>query len=728
MSKTIMKNLKLKASLDDQALKRQLQELKKQFGDIQLGGNNLQNFDRSVKALNEAAASLKAAIGEMKKISDGGIGGGRGKQSSAQLNKSKSAADTITEQITKNASKKIKEIFDSQRGTYKTLRPGEVYDQSMGKKFRTDMQHQQALDSFTARSAKKEREADTRAAEGNLKKEAKLKAEQRRLDINNAKGGLAAVLSRTGMGFPMARQLSNVIGEAAPGSFARVGAGIRGLGSSIGGALATPAGMAVGGVAGAAAIGAYGYMNNVQRNREFREIESRQMQERGLSMLSGRGLEGNILKTARGKVGLVEGSLAAAGGMLSSFNPFSENFATNPFRAGRSRITMREEAEQKAALSETELSRSALGKSRELRQSRMAAMRGGTSGSDLNFLQSAGAYQGFSAEETLQQLQSAKQSLGGSAAVGALPMMQRMMQATGIGVGEQSGAAEIFTGSRRGQGMGTGIMQTSEVIKKGVAAGLDISKSGQFLKLTADFISANQGLGQLSTDDISSKLAMSMRGFAGGGAVTETNMRQAQMLQDQIRSESISTGGFAGLGNIGGVSSALGSGASVGQFLGAQGLSSNATVEDTMQALGVDRATAEKIISSKQNNLGSGLDMAGITDPALRTALGARETGQTTEQMQGRLNAQGFVGPGLDTAGAGAQIAAAGAGVAGSPEAQSLIVDFKTQQAAFVQGMGLMTTETGKANENLKIFNSELLRSVRMLNKYLGQTMDNSGQ
>jgi len=52
---------------------------------------------------------------------------------------------------------------------------------------------------------------------------------------------------------------------------------------------------------------------------------------------------------------------------------------------------------------------------------------------------------------------------------------------------------------------------------------------------------------------------------------------------------------------------------------------------------------------------------------------------------------------------------------------ESKIIEAKTGQAAFVEGMGLMAKETGLAQENLVEFNKQLKKSIELMGGHLGE-------
>lgn len=721
MAKTISKNLKLVALLDDQQLKRQIQALKKELGNVDIGGSGgLQNFNKSIKDLNDAANSLKQAVSELKRVSPGSATG----RSIGQTQNDRMIRQ-ITAEVTRNNSRRNQQYFDAERGKYVNLGPGDIFDKSMNKRFKSDMHHEAAKEAFKERSQKKEQEKDQRFAEKEAKRLAQMKEMERRKDINAAKDTAAAFLSRTGIGLPMARQVSGAMGSTAPGLMGSIGGFLRGAGTGIGGALRTPlgAGLGIAG-AGAAALG-YGYLRTQESARMFRQSAARENQEYGLAALQGRGLEGALLQSSRGNLGGLETGLRGFTGFLGAFNPFGDSFSPfSPLQAAKANIRRFQEQEQGAALSETELARGALGISRGLRGSRLSNLRGGgITGAGLTSLQAAGVERGFGLEETNAQFGAARGVLGNRGAASLLSRMQNIFNLTGTGIEEQAGATSVFAGSRRGGTYGAGMMQTVETLKKGVAAGLDVSRAGKFLQTTAEFITSTQGLGNVDASGISTMLAQSARGFAGGGDITDTALKQAQTLQQQLLSESSSTSGIAGIGNLAGLMQAV-PGLSMEQLLAGSNISSNATTEDIMEIMGINKDQAAAVQNAKKNAMGIGLDTAGVSGP-LRNFLLANETGMTGEQALGRQRAQGFSG-GLDLQAASKQIA--GSAPYGA-EMSSTVVELRNTQSAFVEGMQLMNSETSKVNQNLNEFNRSLKESTNILRNLTGlNTIDNSGQ
>lgn len=725
MAGTITKNLKLKAVLDDQAFRKQIQELKKELGNVDVGGGGggAAGFDRSAKSLSEAAQALRSVVDNLRKGTGGG-GGGRGGGIGGTSARAKDVA-TITDEVTKNTSNRIRQYFDAERGKYVNLKPGQTYDREMGKTFRRDMDHEKTKAVFKEREQKKEQDKSQRQAEKESRNEARRKEQERKKDIGVAKDIAAAFGSRTGIGLPMARQAADIAGNAAPGLFGRVGGAVRGVGGAASALMKTPVGMGLGigaGVLGAGLIGINAFNSYQTNQRQLRTLEAQASQGSFRSVLAGEGTKGLVEQGGR-----AEGSTGfkgfAAGVSQTMGDIFSleltkaltgQSYKTGKLEAGSAEADTRQE--------ETGLAQDSLRRAREMRRMRMDAMRGGAAtGDQLNGVQMMGAMQGFSGEESLQQFLEARQSLGNDAAI-SLPGLQRRMNMTGIGVGEQAQAMEMIMGSQRGTSSGTAYTKSLDVLKRGVAAGLDVSKSGKFLQTTADYIRSQQGLGQIDVDTISDRLARSASGF-GGGHVTDTSLRQAAQLQEMLTRESTSKEGFAGLGNTQNILDVVGNQANAGGLLmSLQSTSSNATEGDIQEILtrggfkGDAAAAAKQIMAGKQNNLARGLSNFGTGAEAesLKLAIGAQEAGISTEQMLGRERGQaGVLGMTLDEAEARIE----GSGPAGA-EVESLAQEYKTQNAAFISGMSLMTSETGRLKNAFGDFMKTLETSRRKLEEY----------
>lgn len=679
----IKKELKLVASLEDQKLKSQIQQLRRELSQgLSFKAMDLSSLEKSFeKVADRFTQKITKAVNDL-----------RAQENRSQSTRRRSAAN---------------EIFDPQRGKYVKVQEGQIYDKESGKKFKTEQDLARYKEAQALKLERKLEQVRKRQEDQKHQRELRRMRELERSFTFRA--------ARTmGAGTRTAAGISEAVGMIG----GRFGGGMGRLAGMAGGAMGATGAAVMGGVA-VAAFAANRLSAAQDRARQFRQSRATEAQEVGLALAQGRGTEGVLRRRARRGVGTFERAERGVAGFLSAFNPFSEDFLSNPMEAGRQAIRQREESEQEAQLAETQMARGALGRARGLRRGRVAAMRGGgITGNQLTAAQGMGANLGFGLEETLQQTVQARQFLGNRAlmreAAGGgmgprmtnLATMQDIMQRTGVDVGEQARAAEIFAGGGRTT-MGEGVQRQIETLKKGVAAGLDVSKSGQFLRTTADFIQSTAGLGQLDTDQIAEQMSRAVFGFARGGEATQMDVQRAAQLQQQIRQESLATGGAAGIGNILGIQQALPN-ATPGQLLAGQNLSSNASVQDIQTALEVDEATARQIQQSKQGNLQRGLGAMGVEGGSpLGLFLGGKETGQTTEQFLGRMQAENFQGP-MPAGGLGA-------GAVGTEELRSLTAEFRTNQTEFVQGFAALANETTLVNNEMSAFRSQLSDAVSKL-------------
>ena len=348
----------------------------------------------------------------------------------------------------------------------------------------------------------------------------------------------------------------------------------------------------------------------------------------------------------------------------------------------------------------------AVTEAQRLNPMRMQAMAGGgIPGDVLNGQMRQGAEYGYKPDETLQQLLTAKQTLGNAGASEALPGLQRRQRMLGIDVG--TGAENIETMAGAGGGTRSqAISKQIETIKKGVAAGLDVSKSGAFLKTVSAAVSEG-GLGRVDTDLVSSRLGGYAKGIAGEGDVTDTTLAQAKMLSDVVRQQSTAESGFSGIGNISNIQESFknrGANLDTGTMLSLMNMSSDATDKDYEKVVGGAGGDTYKLIqdlkAGKQRQQEAGLDVAGVSGN-MRTYLGGKESGFTTEGQIRRDEAM-QAGP-LDLAGAGAKIAGVETGVSGEQ-------GYKLMQAEALQASTLAT-------EGLKFFDSSTRRATEGLEK-----------
>lgn len=616
----IKKELKVIASLDDSAIRKQIKSLQKELGaGISLQGNDLTQFK---KTFDDIAKSFASEI--RKAVRDIGIGGrgagvGGAIGSDRVSRTEKKDKEKLSEMVRRANEEAWKEYSQEQGKAHADrVRQIEKEEKTSKKSVESVKKEEEKLRKREEREKAKEHDRDLKRS-----KEKFESLKQRNLDqqIQNSRldrSMTARSLRALGMSDETARSAAR---------------GVEGAGG-IGGLAKGAAGVA--GAAGAAGIGAL-EIQRMLTERKFREVSD---------VTSGRHLEALARQQGRGRFmpkfgGALAGGVAGmgAGAMAGSvFGPVGTVVGGAIGGIGGA-ITGGIKGSNIAG----ELSVEKIGpmieafqRAREISGSRRSALRGGmVAPSTLDRLNFGGANRGFSPEETMQQFMQSREFMGNSASAQTLGGFQRLMNTTGTGVGMQAQAAELFGGAT-GTGMRSGAAQQEAILKKGVAAGLDVSKSGQFLRETMNFVQSTAGFGKVDLSSASERLARSAAGFAGGGEVSQLNLQQARQLQETMRTESFSRGGISGLGNISGVQEALGGKASTGQFLSAMSLSSNASVQDIMQSLQVDEATAKKIKASKEKGaLQSGLDLLAPGDQALQLGLGAMERGISTEQQLG---------------------------------------------------------------------------------------------
>lgn len=353
-----------------------------------------------------------------------------------------------------------------------------------------------------------------------------------------------------------------------------------------------------------------------------------------------------------------------------------------------------------------------------LRQQMLAG--GGVSRETLTDQMKVGARQfGMSAEDTLQAMLTARETLGNQGAAESFNQIMSNQRFLGIGAGTTSQAIETLAGTG-GESRSAAANKQAEVIKKGVAAGLDVSKSGKFLQTTMQYLQSTVGLGRTDTDAATTRLANMAAGL-GGGQVTDTTLQQAQTLAQMLQQESSSIQGIAGAANLSqiqDISSKFG-GFGTGTSLALAGLSSNAGEQDILSILAegqrtgevgknVDLAQAVKDIqSAKQRDATMDFmtKIAGGNANLAFGALGAEQNFQgnfTTESLLGRQRAaQGQITPGSIMSATQA-IEGAKAEVQKSPEFQLDVAQFTRSTESASKGLETFTTVTEQMTNQMK--------------------------
>lgn len=699
----LKKELRLIATLDDAAFKKQLESLKKSMGkDFSFGNSDLSGLKEAFKNIaKDFSKDLKEAL---KGVS---IGGGK----SGISGMGGSGGDPFVQE----ARFKAKQHREAQREQDK------LFDREQRAKAQEYFREQRAKEKVImtqARESEKERRKDMDASNKRFGEEARRRLELRRLDSSP----ISRAMRGMGFGEGAARGVAGAAEGMYDRTFGRLPLGARMLGGATA-ALAAPQAIQgqIRGIRTALAQRDQAQSLGFLRGEGLGAMVEQSGRNDTLSKVTG-ALSGGAMGAAKfGALGAGIGAIAGPAGMAVG-GALGGTFGA--ISGGIKGAMSNSEEEAKARREQIRIIEESVNRAQALSANRVGVMRGGVGSSSLNFLQGVGANAGFSPEETIQQAMDSKQFLGGRN-MNLIEGFQSMFNATGADVGLQAQASEVFAGAG-GTSMGVGASQSFEIIKKAVAAGLDVSRSGQFLKVTADYVQANVGFARMSGEDIGGRLARSAQGFAGGGEITNTAMEQARSLQEMLRSESTSTSGIAGLGNVMGLQSAFGkAGQSLdsGSFLALSNLSGDASKADVMGILKnkggmsdeVMSGLADSILSNKQNAMNIGLGSIG-GDANLQTYLAGKSRGITTEGQIGISAAQGFSGTTQD---GGAIITGAARQFAGEQEQQKRIVEANLGQQQFLTGLEQFGRVTEGAREQLVGFRDSVAKAKEALDSFV---------
>jgi hypothetical protein len=360
---------------------------------------------------------------------------------------------------------------------------------------------------------------------------------------------------------------------------------------------------------------------------------------------------------------------------------------------------------------------------------RLSALQGGGVNSDtLTGVQSMGTMNGYSPQETINQFLQARGSLGNKATAQGLSGMQGVARATGMDVGTQAQTIEALTGTgQRGQGHGRSFAQQNQIIERAISAGLDRSKTSQFMKATSDYLQSSAGFGRVDTQGISSRMTDFAQGFAGGGPITSTAIQQAQSLNQLTKSESTSEAGFSGIGNITGLQKTFADQKQEldpGLLMSLSNLSSDARPEDVKKLLmqsGKSAAEAEAlmpgIMDTKVNASDIGAKAAGVSG-TLKTAMIGRERGITTEQQMGIEDVRAAGGAKAIQDGS---LGRATAEVMGSQEAKMATTEARIDQTKFEQGFSAFDAGISGATQGLQELTKVFAESSKVFYKLVEQ-------
>jgi len=716
----IEKKLKLIAELDDRKIKRQIASLKKELKGLTIKGQDLSGFSKSTATLKEAAKELRKAIRELKGVSPRNItmaaGMGRSSGIPGVTGRNGASAGFITDLKT-GREFKTREAFEKRMSIER--------HQDQKKALRAAQISNNRIEAAKTKAI----HAESQNRRKSLKKELSIRE-------RGTKNIMVATLRQAGVGLPQGRVITEAASSKLEGGFTGLGRGIRrsayrGLrGMGLGAGATRGVLGAVGNIAGAlgvagAAVGAVGLVANriaadAAAQRESRQLQAKQRQENTQDLIAGKGLETRIRQQARLNT---KGDISAGIGKTVS-DLFSLKlgsvFSGASYRAGKLGA---QQEEINTQLIETADTRAARDRARALRGSRVTALRGSnlgpTGGEFLTALQNSGATRGFSAEQTLQQFTQARKAVGTNMARTGLGLMQNLTNRTGIGIGEQAKAMEAFTGASRGPGRAVSPKKLEEILKKGVAGGVQASKLDQYLKTTADYVTQTQGFGQVDVSRMTSNIARFSSGFAGGGPVTQQNLNQAQRMQTMLTGESTGMGGLAGIGNLQatqGLMKRTGV-TDPAAFLALMRSDVNASPEEIRKTLKRSGATgndtelleqSKRFLRDKNATLKSGATMAAGGNELMGQVLSSMERNISFNQqggMNAAYNGKLSSNPNLPKGPSGIDF-------------KSISNEFKGQQIEFTAGLKVMAEDSVNASENLKALTKQLEVSVKTLEKY----------
>lgn len=710
----ITKKLKLIAELDDKKVRRQVSELKKELNKLKIKEQDLSGFDRSIKTLRDAARELRAAVSQFRKISPGrinAISGGTARRSG-------SAPGVVS-----GRSQEMRTILDMERLRSVNLKGSQVYSQTIGRKFQNEKQKMMAEREFKIRTAETITKLEEKSRVKMFENQKRLTAQEERRKERIATNTAAAMGRQMGLQMPVARAGSQLLSDMLPGGITGIGRAARlraiRMGRSYG--LSNDAirsGLGFGGMAlkglgaaglGVAALGmgASAFAGGAQSSRELRNLVAQRSQQPALDVMEGNALQSRIRQTARTQVkGDIAEGISQTLSDLFSVRGFTSAITGKSFRKGRIKTAFDEEATQ---LQENRLGLEAMNTARSLRDPRLDALRGGGYSGNLSVMQAMGVGNGFMPQETIQQFLEARQFIGNKGAGQNIGTFQDMLNRTGTSIADQARATEILTGAGRGD-FGSGAQKTVEVLKKGVAAGLDVSKAGQFLKVTADFVTQTQGFGKTDVDFQSTRLAQLSAGFAGGGEVTATQLNQAKNLAQMQRKESMGGGSLAQLGKMSVIQDVLGENMTSEQFMQALQVSSTDDPAQVAKALNISEEQAAELINKSAGAVSEGQKVIGGT--GVGRYLAAKERGislgeqvgiEDAERVAKTVDVSGGILPDIER---------------GSPEFQSKLADAQAEQIKFVSGMEAMNINTKATTESLDKLKTQLDEAVNALGKF----------
>lgn len=565
----LKKQLKLVASLDDSAIRKQLQSLKRELGK----GVSLETQD----------------LGDIKKtFSD------IAKDFSNQL---KSALKNVQVNAIKSP-----ELMSGMRSSgVKTGRipsVGQVNDQAWDEFYKA----QDKAITEEAKSKKKTEEEISRKKEAALKKELK----DREAHQKNLNKEIAAAYTNASEKVKSENLIDRLGGPAA----------------------AAKAGLGIAGAAGGAGIGIMQLQRTLleRQQRPLEDIMNRRYIE-GVGRQAGRE---RFLPKAAGFLAGVGGGAAAGAGIGATLGSVIPGLGTAAGAgvggtigglAGGIYGTFKGSSIAGELGSETvKFLQKSFDKAAEVMPQRLAMLRGGgVTSQQLTQMQTGAAELGIGPQESIQQALQARQALGNRAGMEAIPEFQRVFAATGLEVGQQSRFLETMRGAET---RNVSAQSQTQILERALSRGVDASKLTKFTQVSNDLLEQTIGQGRINTEALTTRFTELSRAFAEGGPITDTALRQAATLQQREMQESMSTTGLSGLGNVLAtqelMSSGIGKGLGQGAFFDILGAKEGTTSEDFKKML--TKAAQDAGISDE--------DLTAFSERAALAKTGVRSRGE----------------------------------------------------------------------------------------------------
>jgi len=692
----IKKELILKAKLDKAQLSRDIEAFKRELKtNIKIDAGQMQNLEKSFSKIGDAFSNkIKEAIKELKNTrvsTRGGIQDQRVKQ------------DTLRQDIDKALRAREK-----QQDKEWNLKYNQIEKETKAKE-RARKKEELELIKFEQRQK--------RRRESNLKKEirSRLQEHKRERSLLSQEMGretqpiFATTHIPTLEKFRQRRAAGAESGPVSRGGF------LSSLGGMGGGAARKVAG------AGATAMGLI--LSTAQLQTQLAERRFRMSRD----ILAGKQLEAVARQTGRESPWGIGGGLAGAaagvgtgaifggpigavlGGLVGGATGY---MGTTQLMGERNveRIRMLGEAYQQA---------------KPVGAARLRAMAGGgITGQQLSEVQSGGVPSlGYSDLETMQQFLTARQFMGNRATGRQLNRLQEMQRYYNVDVGVGAGVTEALAGAGGGR---MNVNQTIDLLKKGVSAGMDLSRFGKFAPALTDFIQKSAGLGLTDIDMITKNLAQGMAGFRefrGGGQVASQDVQRALQREQRIRQMSMSQTGFSGLGNILGTIQSLGSNANMGQILAGTRVSSTDRPEDVAAMLRIPLDQAKKLVQGNRANLQRGVG----TFVKPNTPEGAFITSQELDMSIGETRGflQSMKGGALKPEGAvKKELALTKDIIDTSEEQKKTIADVTLNHKQVTEGLKNFGNATILATRQLEDLGEEFKKTAERLAEYMGAAED----